>query len=102
MSDLPLVRLSVNDSLEFLLQPDFAKLSIIHVRFAGAILESLSFPVYVCEWVRVLLIFHDVSPLTRILRLVHGQHGEFKVLVCEHETALFANRAKSVGRWLLS
>jgi hypothetical protein len=39
-----------------------AKLRIILVRFASAILESLSFPVYVFEWICVLLIFHDVSP----------------------------------------
>ena len=66
------VRFSVNDSLQSLLRPDFAKLSIIHVRFASAILENPNFGVYVCERVCVLLIVHDVSPLTRILRLVHG------------------------------
>jgi hypothetical protein len=37
------------------------------VRFASAVLESLSFPVYDYEWVCVLLIFHDISPLTWIL-----------------------------------
>ena len=60
-------RLCVEDFLGFLHQSAFAKLSIILVRFASPILESLSFPVYVYEWVCVLLIFHDVLPLTRIL-----------------------------------
>jgi hypothetical protein len=36
---------------------------------------------YVCERVCVRLIVHDVSPLTRILLLVHRQYGEFKGLV---------------------
>lgn len=62
-----LFRLLAEDFLGFLHQSVFAKLSIILVRLANAILESLGFPVYVCEWVRVLLIFHDVPPLTRIL-----------------------------------
>ena len=52
----------VEDFLGFLHQSAFAKLRIILVRFTSAILESLSFPVYVFEWVCVLLIFHDVSP----------------------------------------
>ncbi len=60
-------RLFVEDFLGFLHRSAFAKLSIILVRFASAILESLSFPVYVYEWVGVLLIFHDVLPLARIL-----------------------------------
>jgi hypothetical protein len=57
----------VEDFLGFLHQSAFAKLRIILVRFTSAILESLSFPVYVFEWVCVLLIFHDVSPMTPIL-----------------------------------
>jgi hypothetical protein len=76
-----LVSFSVNDSLEFLHQSAFAKLSIIHVRFASAIPESHGFPVYVCEWICVLLIVHDISPLTRILLLVRSLYGEFKILV---------------------
>ena len=69
--NLPL-RIAVMNSLEFPHKFAFANFSIIHVRFASAILESLSFPVYVCEWVCVRVIVHDVSPLTRILRLVYG------------------------------
>lgn len=57
------IGLLVEDFLGFLHQSAFAKLRIILVRFASAILESLSFPVYVFEWVCILLIFHDV-PLT--------------------------------------
>jgi len=60
-------RLFVEDFLGFLHQFALAKFSIILVRFASAILESFSFSVYVFEWVCVLLIFHDVSPQTRIL-----------------------------------
>ena len=57
----------VEDFVGFLHQSAFAKLRIILVRFASAILESLDSLVYVYEWVGVLPIFHDVSPLTRIL-----------------------------------
>jgi hypothetical protein len=59
----------------------FAKLTIILVRCSNAILDSLDFLMYVCERVCVRLIVHDVSPLTRILRLVQGHYGEFKGLV---------------------
>jgi hypothetical protein len=45
-----LFRLFSEDFLGFLHQSTFAKLSIILVRFASAILESLSFSVYVFEW----------------------------------------------------
>jgi hypothetical protein len=62
-----LFRLFAEDFLGFLHQSAFAKLSIILVRFANAILESRSFPVYIYEWICVLLIFHDVSPVNRIL-----------------------------------
>jgi hypothetical protein len=58
-----------NDFLGLLHQPVFAKLGIMFVRFASAILESLGFPVYVYKWVCVSLIFHGVHP-DRILRLV--------------------------------
>jgi len=54
--------LFVCDLFGFLRQPAFAKLSIILVHFASAILESLGFPVYVFEWVCVRLIFHGISP----------------------------------------
>ena len=50
----------------------FAKLSIMLVCFANEILESLDLPVYFCELVCILLIVHDASPLTWILRLFLG------------------------------
>jgi hypothetical protein len=61
------VRLFAEEFLSFSYRSAFAKLRIILARFASAILESLNFVVYVYEWVCVLLIFHDASPLTRIL-----------------------------------
>src|ERR1019366_6201304 len=64
-----LVTINVSDSLEFVHQSAFANLSIILALFASAFLENLNFGVYVCERVCVLLIIHDTSPLTRILRL---------------------------------
>ena len=76
-------RLCVEDFLGFLHQSAFAKLSIILVRFASAILESLSFPVYVYEWVGVLMIFHDVLPLTRILLFGASIHAApFPATLC--------------------
>jgi hypothetical protein len=75
-----LVRLFVPDSPEFLHQFAFANLRIIPVHFASAILENLNFAVYVRESVCIRLIVHDVSPLTRILRLVRSQHRDLKVL----------------------
>jgi hypothetical protein len=50
----------------------FAKLSIVLVCLANEILENLDFPMYFCELVCVLLIVHDASPPTRILRLFPG------------------------------
>ena len=76
-----LVTINVGDSLEFLHQSAFANFSVILTLFASATLENLNFGVYIHEWVRVLLIVHDTSPLTRILLLVRGHYGEFKVLV---------------------
>ena len=57
----------VEDLRSVLYQSAFTKFSFILVRFASAIPESLSLPMYVCEWVGVLLIVHDGSPLPRIL-----------------------------------
>ena len=60
------------DFLSFLHQSAFAKVSITLVRFPKAILESLDFVVDVFEWVYVLRVFHDVSPLARILLVGAG------------------------------
>ena len=80
MSDLPLVRFFVPDFGELPRQFAFAKLSIIPVRFASAILKNFNFAMYVCERVCVLLIVHDTSPLIRILRLARSQYRDFKVI----------------------
>jgi hypothetical protein len=52
--------------------------------------------VYVHEWVCVLLIFHDVSPQTRILLSVHGHYAEFKVLV-DGDTIIDGGAAAVLG-----
>jgi hypothetical protein len=49
----------------------FAKLRVMLVCVANQIFENLDFPVYFCKLVCVLVIVHDASPQTRILRLFH-------------------------------
>ena len=80
MSDLPLVRFFVPDFGELPRQFAFANLSFIPVHFESLILENLNFAVYICESVCIRLIVHDVSPLTRILRLARSQYRDFKVI----------------------
>ena len=65
----------VDGFLGFLYLSAFAKLSIMLVCVTKEILENLDFPVYFCELVCVLLIVHDASPQTRILRLFLGHYG---------------------------
>jgi len=72
-----------SQSRDFLHQPAFAKLCIVLVGFASAILESLNFGVYLCESVSVLLIVHDVSLQTRILLLVRRHCTELTVHVAD-------------------
>jgi hypothetical protein len=62
----------VDDFLGFPYLYALAKLSIVLVCLANEILQNLHFPVYFCELVCVLLIVHDASPPTRILRLYPG------------------------------
>jgi hypothetical protein len=75
-----LVRFFVPDFGELPRQFAFANLSILPVHFESVILANLNFAVYICESVCIRLIVHDVSPLTRILRLARSQHRDFKVL----------------------
>ena len=74
----------------------FAKFSIIPVCCGNAILENLDFPMYVCERVFVQLIFHDVSPHARILRLVRSQYRDFKLLA-EGRTIIDGGAAAVLG-----